>query len=129
MISPSLSSDALAPVVAQLAAENRAFMEIYPGETDRRQAVHTVYGGAHLFKAGSTAKLGEVALRSLEEFAPDPARLTGILCKSWTPEFADKLYARVIGKLRSEPVEDFRLDFEDGYGNRVDDEEDGAAEA
>ena len=66
----------LAPIVATLADENRAFMRTYPGESDRRQAVHTVYGGAHLFKADSTGKLGEVALRSLREYAPDAATLT-----------------------------------------------------
>ena len=32
-------------------------------------------------------------------------------------------------KLQREPVEDFRLDFEDGYGNRPDAEEDGHAES
>ncbi len=40
---------------------------------------------------------------------------------------AQKLYDRVVEKLRREPVEDFRLDFEDGYGNRADAEEDGHA--
>jgi citrate lyase beta subunit len=35
----------------------------------------------------------------------------------------------VVEKLRREPVEDFRIDFEDGYGNRSDVEEDGHAEA
>ena len=117
----------LSPITAQLAEENRVFMEVYPGESDRRQAVHTVYGGAHLFKAGSTAKLGEVALRSLQEFAADAAQLTRVLGESWQPAFAGKLYDRVVEKLRREPVEDFRLDFEDGYGNRVDSEEDGHA--
>ncbi|HYG62048.1 MAG TPA: phosphoenolpyruvate kinase, partial [Thermoanaerobaculia bacterium] len=34
---------------------------------------------------------------------------------------------RVTEKLRREPVEDFRADFEDGYGNRPDAEEDGHA--
>jgi citrate lyase beta subunit len=37
--------------------------------------------------------------------------------------------ARVAAKLRREPVEDFRLDFEDGYGNRPDDEEDAHAQS
>jgi citrate lyase beta subunit len=35
----------------------------------------------------------------------------------------------VVEKLRREPVEDFRIDFEDGYGNRPDSEEDGHAVA
>ena len=36
---------------------------------------------------------------------------------------------RVAEKLKREPVEDFRIDYEDGYGNRPDDDEDGHAEA
>ena len=123
----TLTSENLAPIVAGLAAENRAFMAIYPGESDRRQAVHTVYGGAHLFKADSTGKLGEVALRSLRDFAPNAAELTRILAADWELPFAEKLYARIVEKLGREPIEDFRLDFEDGYGNRVDSEEDGHA--
>lgn len=127
MSQTTLSTEDLSPVLATLAAENRAFMEVYPGETDRRQAVHTVYGGAHLFKADSTVRLGEVALRSLKDFAPDSAELKRILGADWEPSFSEKLYARIVGKLSREPVEDFRLDFEDGYGNRVDEEEDGHA--
>ncbi|MES2440996.1 MAG: phosphoenolpyruvate kinase [Verrucomicrobiota bacterium] len=127
MSQTTLTPEDLTPVADILAAENRAFMDIYPGESDRRQAVHTVYGGAHLFKSDSTAKLGEVALRSLGDFAPDATELTRILGEKWQPAFAEKLYARIVEKLAREPVEDFRLDFEDGYGNRVDSEEDGHA--
>lgn len=127
MSQTTLSPDDLAPIVAALADENRAFMRTYPGESDRRQAVHTVYGGAHLFKADSTGKLGLVALRSLKEFAPTAADLTRILGTQWQPAFAEKLYARIVEKLTREPIEDFRLDFEDGYGNRIDSEEDGHA--
>ena len=127
MSQTTLSPDDLAPIVAALADENRAFMRTYPGESDRRQAVHTVYGGAHLFKADSTGKLGLVALRSLKEFAPTAADLTRILGTRWEPAFAEKLYARIVEKLTREPIEDFRLDFEDGYGNRIDTEEDGHA--
>jgi len=39
------------------------------------------------------------------------------------------IYTRVLEKLKREPVEDFRIDFEDGYGNRPDAEEDGHAES
>ena len=85
----SLISNEIAPVIAELSEANKEFMRRYPGESDRRQAVHTVYGGAHLFKADSPAKLGEVALRSLREYAPDadtlanavatPVSLVGVL--------------------------------------------------
>jgi len=123
----TLTTEETAAISAELAAANRAFMQVYPGESARRQAVHTVYGGAHLFKADSTQKLGGVALRSMQEYAPDAASLAAVLGENWSPRFAEKLYNRVAEKLRREPVEDFRLDFEDGYGNRLDAEEDGHA--
>ena len=43
--------------------------------------------------------------------------------------FAHTVYQRVREKLQREPVEDFRIDFEDGYGNRPDEEEDEHAAA
>ena len=58
-----------------------AFARRYPGENGRRQPVHTVYGGAHLFRADTAARLGELALASLEEYAPDAftfARAVGL---------------------------------------------------
>ncbi len=39
-------------------------------------------------------------------------------------DLAETVYARVVAKLEREPVEDFRIDFEDGYGTRPDAEED-----
>src|SRR6266404_2719046 len=114
-------------IVAALSEANKGFMRRYPGESNRRQAVHTVYGGAHLFKVDSPKKLGTVALRSLEEYAPDAATLSRAIGMSGDTTFAQLIYDRVVEKLRREAVEDFRLDFEDGYGNRADAEEDGHA--
>jgi citrate lyase beta subunit len=99
----------------------------YPGDSGARQPVHTVYGGAHLFQADTARKLGAVALRSLETYAPDAATFGEAI--GIPAELAPKVHERVQGKLRREPVEDFRIDFEDGYGNRPDDEEDGHAAA
>jgi len=48
-----------------------AFAARYPGEPASRQPVHTVYGGAHLFKSDTVKKLGEIALRSLAEHASE----------------------------------------------------------
>jgi hypothetical protein len=93
----------------------------------RRQPIHVVYGGAHLFKADTAARLGATALRVLEEHAPDPDALGAVL--GLTPASAARVHALVTEKLQREPVEDFRLDFEDGYGNRPDAEEDGHAES
>jgi hypothetical protein len=91
-----------------------------------RQPVHTVYGGAQLFRSDVARRLGATALRSLDEYAPDAASFAGAL--GLAPALADAVYARVRDKLEREPVEDFRIDFEDGYGNRPDAEEDGHAE-
>jgi citrate lyase beta subunit len=99
----------------------------YPGESGNRQAVHTVYGGANLFTAETPAKLGNLALKALDTYAPDPASFAEAL--GIRGELAAKVRDRVRDKLRREPVEDFRIDFEDGYGNRADDEEDGHAVA
>jgi len=116
----------LEEIAAALSRANQDFARKYPGESNRRQAVHTVYGGAHLFRADTAQRLGAVALRSLEEHAPDGATLAGALGLT-NHSLVDKIYSRVVEKLRREPVEDFRLDFEDGYGNRADEEEDGHA--
>ena len=102
---------------------NQAFARRYPGEVAARQPVHTVYGGAQLFRADAARKLGAVALRALEEYAPDAATLGRALGIEGHPAL-DTLYARMAAKLAHEAVEDFRIDFEDGYGNRQDDEED-----
>src|SRR6267378_1895623 len=67
----SLSDSSLRDLAGRLAEANNAFAAIYPGETGKRQPVHTVYGGAHLFKSDSAARLGALARRSLDQFAPD----------------------------------------------------------
>ena len=100
--------------------------------------------------------MGEVALRSLQTYAPNFAVLGKVLqleghehlprLESDIHELTIKLeklpeevrrrerawlsysvYNKIIQKLQSEPVEDFRIDFEDGFGNRPDDEEDATA--
>ena len=156
-MTPSLSEDSIRDVTARLSEANNAFAGNYPGETGKRQPVHTVYGGAHLFKSDSAARLGALARRSLDQFAPDflsfakaiglrgadqlpdsPEEDSGLLSRLETDReqvrqenkaawLAHAIYNRVNEKLRREPVEDFRIDFEDGYGNRPDEEEDGHA--
>ncbi|MDB6148936.1 MAG: hypothetical protein JWQ44_384, partial [Chthoniobacter sp.] len=113
MTEPTLSPAQFEATVGKLSAANRRFLDRYPGESDRRQPVHVVYGGAHLFKADSAQKLGVLARRTLREYAPDAATLAQVLGMSWNAEFAETVYARTAAKLEREPVEDFRLDFED----------------
>jgi len=108
-----------------LGTANREFARKYPGESGDRQPVHAVYGGAHLFKFDTCRKFGSLAEKALNEYAQDAAAFAEMF--GVAPEFAETVRARVIEKLRREPVEDYRVDFEDGYGTRPDAEEDAAA--
>ena len=114
-------------IIEPLRKANEQFAQHYPGETGRRQPVHTVYGGAHLFKSDSAHRLGSLARRSLEQFAPDAATFAKAVDLIGDAKLHTTIYQRVTEKLQREPVEDFRIDFEDGYGNRPDAEEDGHA--
>lgn len=135
---------------------NLRFQQIYPGDKPHRQPVHTVYGGANLFKADTCVKMGDIALRSLYTYAPDFVTLANVLEFEGHDKLPDEkkkieklsrqlekmkdeerkqhpawlawsVYHKIIQKLKTEPVEDFRIDFEDGYGNRPDEEEDATA--
>lgn len=121
-VKTSLSSSAIKPVLTLLRRGNAAHARAYPGDPTERQPVHTVYGGAHLFKADSVRKLGDLARRALRDYAPEPYVLAEAV--GLPPAIAERVYARVEAKLEREPVEDYRIDFEDGYGIRSDEEED-----
>jgi len=150
----SLTPDIIDEINGRLQAANTIFNTAHPGESPDRQPVHTVYGGAHIFKAGSAQKMGKSALNHLKTYAPnfvDFAKVLELKGYESLPEsdeqimdlldqinrdpkavqkmneaafFAYTVYQRVLEKLEREPVEDFRIDFEDGYGNRPDKEED-----
>lgn len=111
---------------AALREANLAFAAAHAGEGPGRQPVHTVYGGAQLFAADSVPKLGRLALAAMDRFAPDAAAFGDALGITQHPALA-RIVARVRSKLEREPIEDFRIDFEDGYGNRPNAEEDGHA--
>jgi citrate lyase beta subunit len=153
----TLPQESIQEIATRLEQAHKAFQRRYPGIGAERQPVHVVYGGAHLFRSGTTRRLGDLAQRSLEEYGPDYAafaKAIGLAGSDRLPSSPDAaasiakaidadpllgrrdnpdawlahtVYRRVREKLRREPVEDFRLDFEDGYGNRPDDEEDAHA--
>jgi citrate lyase beta subunit len=153
-MNPTLSSAQIEAAMGPLRESNARFARTYPGDTWERQPVQTVYGGAQLFQADTTVKLGQLALKALETYAPHfgiLARAVGLTGAETLPESWQELeqlrqqleadpqgtkrimphawrawtvYNRVLEKLQREPVEDFRIDFEDGYGNRPDAEED-----
>jgi uncharacterized protein DUF6986 len=94
-----------------------------------RRPVQVLYGGAHLFKPGAAARMGTLARLALDTYAPDGPTLAHALGLTLSPTQATDLRKRVIAKLENEPVEDLRIDFEDGYGIRPDEEEDAHADA
>jgi citrate lyase beta subunit len=124
-MTPTLSQQSMQEITNALKPALDRFAARYPGETGRRQPVHTVYGGAHLFKSDTAPRLGALSVRSFETYAPDADAFAEIL--GLPAKLAGAIYERVREKLGREPVEDFRIDFEDGYGTRPDEEEDGHA--
>ena len=120
---PSLNQAELADATADLREANLDFARRHPGDPPGRQPVHTVYGGAQLFGADAAVKIGGVARRAMEEYFPTPATMGELLGIAGHTSL-DAVHARVRDKLAREAVEDFRIDFEDGYGNRPGEEED-----
>jgi citrate lyase beta subunit len=123
----TLAPEEVQMALAQIGEANREFAERFPGDSPRRQPVHTVYGGAQVFRSDTAPRLGDFARRSLEEYAPEPGEFGRAL--GLPGDLAARIHDRVAVKLAREPVEDFRIDFEDGYGTRPDVEEDGHAES
>ncbi len=112
-------------VGASLAEVDADLARRYPGDPGTRQPVHTVYVPADAFAPGTVRSWGDQALAALDAHAPDAAALAAVL---GIPDgLAGPVYERVRAKLEREPVEDLRIDFEDGYGPRPDAEEDAAA--
>lgn len=132
-VSTSLTPRDLAPIVATLRRANAVVARAFPGDAVGRQPVHTAISGAHLFRADSARVLGRQALAALDAYAADAATFARALdlrpAQYAGRGFAEAVLARVRAKLHREPVEDIRIDFEDGYGNRPDEEEDAHAQS
>jgi citrate lyase beta subunit len=149
----SISNKKKKKLFDQLDEANSKFQKLYPGDRSERQPVHTIYGGANLFRSDSAISLGQRALENLRTYAPDfltfgrVFNLRGIHQinathdmmkqeyeslstqekKDHPARLSYEVYYKVIRKLETEAIEDFRIDFEDGYGNRSNEEEDQTA--
>ncbi len=145
------SSSTLQRRIERLENANQEFAEARPGSRPDRQPVHTVYGGAQLFKADTASKMGAIARKHLLEYAPDfvtfmhafglpgshdvsrdllalsvDGSVDTLKSQDRNAWLGATVYRRVLEKLEREPVEDFRIDFEDGFGvrtSRVEDDE------
>jgi len=106
----------------RLARADAALARQFPGDRPGRQPVHTVYVPADRYRSTVCREWGDAALATLDEH-------NSIFAALVDEQGADAvdLESRVRSKLVSEPVEDLRVDFEDGYGARSDEVEDGHA--
>ncbi|MFI8204209.1 DUF6986 family protein [Streptomyces sp. NPDC085937] len=124
-VSTSLAGAVAEEIGASLAPVDAELERLYPGDPGTRQPVHTVYVPGDVFAADTVRTWGDRALASLDDHASDAASFGAVL--GLDGALAEDVYGRVRAKLEREPVEDLRVDFEDGYGNRPDAEEDEAA--
>src|SRR6266545_664002 len=119
---PRLGADVLDDLDQRLAPADAYLAARYPGDAGGRQPVHTVYVPADLMTPGLTADWGTQARAALDQHAasaPALAEATGV-----DATLVARVFPRVLDKLAREPIEDLRLDFEDGYGARPDEQED-----
>lgn len=122
----TLDQDVLDQVDQTLSSTDSMLERLYPGDDGRRQPVHTVYVPADQFTSSDIAQQwGQRALNAVQEQGSlsELVELT-VEGGSENPEYVQQLTGLVERKLREEPVEDLRIDFEDGYGRRSDAEED-----
>ena len=108
-----LAAKLTAELDERLAAADAALTSGFPGDRPGRQPVHTVYVPADRYDAGLVPAYGRAALAAVDEHADAFAALVG----------DDDIVARVRAKLEREPVEDLRIDFEDGYVGKSDEDE------
>ncbi|KYH44928.1 aldolase/citrate lyase family protein [Branchiibius sp. NY16-3462-2] len=94
----------------------------YPGDRTDRQPIHTVYVPGDRVSADLPRAWGDEALRLLTAYAPDAATLAAALGEPVAD--IEPIYPLIVAKLQREPIEDLRIDFEDGYGRRPDAVED-----
>ena len=100
----------------RLADEDEALVARFPGERPGRQPVHTVYVPADRYDADLTRTWGEQARQAMADHA--------VVLRECLGETAAELLPLIVDKLEREPIEDLRIDFEDGYGARTDEVED-----
>lgn len=111
-----------------LEAANDEYVRRHPGERPERQPVQSFIEGAQHFRADTISSIQRRALDALEAFAPDGDAIARAMMFSGRERaFADDVHRRVRRKLETEPLEDYRIDFEDGFGTHPDAVEDAEA--
>jgi citrate lyase beta subunit len=125
-VSRSLSDDGWLDLVERAGEAEAEHRRRFPGDAAMSRRLHTLYVPADRVTPTTTVEFGTEGLRLLEIHASDAAAFEDAF--GVDASVAERARTRVHAKLEREPVEDLRVDFEDGYGARPDDEEDRHAE-
>lgn len=123
MAAGTLGEADLADIDARLAGTDTLLSTEYPGDDGSRQPVHTLYVPADRFRPDLPALSGQAAAAAVAEFGGTVALAQAVGLGALAAELAPLVDAKLV----AEPIEDLRLDFEDGYGARPDEEEDADA--
>ncbi|WP_370325811.1 aldolase [Euzebya sp.] len=121
-----LGAEAVEGLLAGVAAADEAYRRDWPGRPAGRQPVQVLYVPADRVTATTAVEAGRTAADLLARFAPSTARFAEVMGLG-SSGAAGEVRERVAAKLDHEPVEDLRIDFEDGYLDRDDAEEDADA--
>lgn len=119
---PRMAASDVAAVDMLLADADARLASSYPGDSGTRQPVHTVYVPADRVTPDLARRWGAQARAALDEHAASPAAMAAATGMGGAE--VEEVWPLVLAKLADEPVEDLRVDLEDGYGSRPDDVED-----
>ncbi len=106
-------------IIERISAESPSFPV-------KKQPMHTLYGGAHLFTESTPEKVKQIASGYFSRYVASKKELTEIFGIT-DFSIAGELFEKISNKLNTTCLEDYRIDFEDGYGSRTEEEEDSAA--
>ena len=126
-MAPRLGAETYDEIDARLTDADALLASAWPGDPGTRAPVHTLYLPADIAGRSVLFEMSRTALDAVAANAPDAKTMAAVV--GLPPELVAEVWPRVLVKLESEPVEDLRLDLEDGYGHRDDDEEDRHAAA
>ncbi|KJE24023.1 HpcH/HpaI aldolase/citrate lyase family protein [Frankia torreyi] len=124
---PTLPPDVVARLTAALDPVDADLAARHPGGTRARQPVHTCYLPADQMVPDVVPAWGARARALLAAYGADPATLAAATGGDPRPQVAAAVHAHTRRVLAAEPIQDLRVDLEDGYGLRPDDAEDADA--
>lgn len=109
-------------ILTCLTDANRAVALRFPGDDTAHQPIHSYYESAALFHRGRITEITQEALTHQARYLSSPAALSDGF--ELSQEIAEKVIAKLLPKMQVSPIEDYRIDFEDGFGVHPDEYED-----